>query len=422
MSIDFAEREDRHMKTLEELQKDYAELIVKAGLNVQKGQRLVISCPVNEAFFARLCARVAYEAGCKEVIMRWSDDDLTRYKYLYAADEIFDNIDHWIVEMLDTLSIEGAAFLSIYAEDPQNLKDADPDRIKRAQISSGKALENYRNRMTRNDCPWCVVSVPTKAWAKAVFPELSEEDAVTRLWDEILNACRVDGGDAAANWSAHTKELMRHVEIMNSYNFRYLRYHNAAGTDVTLELPEGHFWAGGEEVCKAGYYFSANIPTEEVFTLPKRDSINGKLVATRPLCLNGSIVENFYFIVKDGKIVEAHAEKGEEILKNAISVDEGASYFGEVALVPYDSPIQNSGVLFLNTLFDENASCHFAFGEAYPCIKGSEGMTEDELKARGVNFSITHEDFMVGSADLSIIGTTWDGEEVEIFRNGNFTF
>ena len=410
------------MKTLAELQKDYAELIVKAGLNIQKGQRLVLACPVSEAFFARLCAKAAYEVGCKEVIMRWADDDLTRYKYLYADDEIFDNVNQWEVDMLDTLSLEGAGFLSIYAEDPENLKDVDPDRIKRSQISRGKALEAFRIRQMRNDCPWCVVSVPTKSWAKAVFPELGEDEAVLRLWEEILNACRVDGGDAAANWKAHSEELRKHVEILNKYNFKTLRYHNAAGTDVTLELPEGHFWAGGEEVCKAGYGFSANIPTEEVFTLPKRDTVNGKLVATRPLCLNGSVVENFYFIVKDGKIVEAHAEKGEEVLKNAISVDEGASYFGEVALVPYDSPIQNSGVLFLNTLFDENASCHFAFGEAYPCIYGSEEMSEMELKDRGVNFSMTHEDFMVGSADLSIIGTTHEGEEVEIFRDGNFTF
>ena len=410
------------MKTLKELKKDYADLIVKAGINIQKGQRLVLSCPVEEADFARLLAKAAYEAGCKEVIMRWSDDDLTRYKFLYAADEIFDSVDHWFVEMLETLSEEGAGFLSVYAEDPENLKDVDPDRIKRNQISSGKALETYRLRMMRNDCPWCVVSVPTKSWAKAVFPELGEEEAVLKLWAEILNACRVDGGDAAKNWREHSDELRRHVEIMNNYNFKSLRYHNAAGTDVTLDLPEGHFWAGGDEVCKAGHNFSANIPTEEVFTLPVRDSINGKLVATRPLCLNGTIVDKFYFIVKDGKIVEAHAEKGEEVLKNAITVDEGASYFGEVALVPYDSPIQNSGVLFLNTLFDENASCHFAFGEAYPCIHGSENMTEEELKAIGVNYSMTHEDFMIGSPDLSIIGITHEGEEVEIFRDGNFTF
>ena len=410
------------MKSLEELQKDYADLLIKAGLNVQKGQRLVLACPVSEAFFARLCAKAAYEAGAKEVVMRWSDDDLTRYKYLYADDEIFDTVNSWDVDMLDTLSEEGAAFLSIYAEDPENLKDVDPDRIMRSQISRGKALEAFRIRQMRNECPWCVASVPTVPWAGAVFPELDEKEAMLRLWAEILNACRVDGGDAVKNWKEHSDELARHVNILNEYNFKTLKYHNAAGTDVTLDLPEGHFWAGGEEIFKGGYGFSANIPTEEVFVLPERNSVNGKLVATRPLCLNGTVVEGFWFIVKDGKIVDLHADKGEEVLRNAISVDEGASYFGEVALVPYDSPIQNSGVLFFNTLFDENASCHFAFGEAYPNIRGAEDMTEEELKARGVNFSMTHEDFMVGSSDLSIIGVTHEGEEVEIFRDGNFAF
>ena len=409
-------------KTLAELKKDYADLAVKAGVNLQKGQRLVLACPVEEADFARLCAKAAYEAGCKEVIMRWYDDDLSRYKYLYGADEIFDRMNQWEVDMLNTLSEEGAGFLTIFAEDPENLKDVDPDRIKRSQITSGKALEAYRQRMMRNVSPWCIVSVPTKTWAKAVFPELGEQEAVSRLWEEILNACRVDGGDAAKNWTDHTDEIRRHVEILNKYNFKSLKYHNSVGTDVTLELPEGHFWAGGDEQAKAGFRFSANIPTEEVFTQPKRDTINGKLVATKPLSHNGTLIENFWFKVENGKIVEVHAEKGEEVLKNAISVDEGASYFGEVALVPHDSPIQNSGVLFLNTLFDENAACHFAFGEAYPCIYGAEDMTEDELKEKGLNFSMTHVDFMVGSADMSIVGTTHEGEEVEIFRDGNFTF
>ena len=226
------------MKTLAELKKDYADLAVKAGVNLQKGQRLVLACPVEEADFARLCAKAAYEAGCKEVIMRWYDDDLSRYKYLYGADEIFDRMNQWEVDMLNTLSEEGAGFLTIFAEDPENLKDVDPDRIKRSQITSGKALEAYRQRMMRNVSPWCIVSVPTKTWAKAVFPELGEQEAVSRLWEEILNACRVDGGDAAKNWTDHTDEIRRHVEILNKYNFKSLKYHNSVGTDVTLELPE----------------------------------------------------------------------------------------------------------------------------------------------------------------------------------------
>ncbi len=412
----------KNIEQLEKLKKDYADLIVKSGLNIQKGQRMVIATPVEGTDFARLCAKAAYEAGCKEVILRWRDDELNRMKYLYADDEIFDRVNEWDVLMMDTVSEEGAAYLAIHADDPESLKGVSPDRIKRAQMASGKALEKFRQREMRNDFPWCVVSIPTAAWAKAVFPEMSEDEAITKLWGEILTACRVDGGDAVANWKAHSDELQKHVQIMNDYNFKSLHYKNSAGTDLTVELPEGHYWAGGEEKSSSGIMFSANIPTEEVFTLPKRDSMNGKIVATKPLSHNGTLIDGFWFIVENGKIKEVHADKGEEVLKAAISVDEGASYFGEVALVPYDSPISNSGVLFLNTLFDENASCHFAFGEAYPLMKGAEDMTEDELKEKGVNFSMTHVDFMVGSSDLEITGTTHDGEEIPVFRNGNFVF
>ena len=410
------------MAELEKLKRDYAELVVKSCMNIQKGQRLVITCDVENADFARLCAAEAYDAGCKEVVMSWEDDELKRMKYLRAADEVFDKVDSWTVDFRNTLSEEGAGFLHIVAEDPELLKGVDPDRITRAQKSAAKPLEAYRKRMMRSECPWTVCSVPSRAWAKAVFPELSEDDAVDRLWKEILKACRVDGGDAIKNWKNHVDEIKKHVDIMNGYRFKTLKYKNSAGTDVTLDLAEGHIWTGGEEKGPNGTMFAANIPTEEVFTVPDRRTMNGTLVATKPLSLNGSIVDGFSFKVKDGKIIEVHAEKGEEILREAISVDEGASYFGEVALVPFDSPINKSGVLFLNTLFDENAACHFAFGEAYPCIEGAETMTEEEYKAKGVNSSMTHIDFMVGSADLEITGITHDGKEIPVFRNGNFVF
>ena len=410
------------MIELEKLKKEYAGLVVRAGINIQKGQRLSISCPVECADFARLCAQAAYEAGCREVLLRWTDDELKRMKYLKAADDVFDSVNSWEVDYYNTLSEEGAGFLTIYAEDPESLKGVDPGRIRRAQVSSGKALEAYRSRIMRSECPWCVCSVPSKAWARAVFPDLGEDEAVERLWKEILAACRVNGGDALSSWAAHSDEIKKHVDIMNGYNFKTLKYKNSAGTDVTVDLPEGHFWAGGEEKAGTGVMFSANIPTEEVFTLPDRKGVNGTLVATKPLSLNGTLIEGFSFEVKDGRIVEVHADKGEEVLRDAIAVDEGASYFGEVALVPYDSPISRSGVLFLNTLFDENAACHFAFGEAYPCITGAEDMTPEELKERGVNDSMTHVDFMIGSPDLEITGITHDGREITVFKEGNFAF
>ena len=407
------------MKDINQLQTEYAELLVKSGVNIQPGQKLFIRCPVEGAQVARLCAKAAYEAGCSEVIMEWNDDEITRLKYLNAADEVFDSVHQWRADMYNTLAEPNTAWLAIYAEDPENLKGVNPDRITRSEINWGKAIEPGRERMMRNELPWCVGSIPTAAWAKAVFPDKDEEDAIACLWAEIFKACRV-GGDAIADWKTHSDEVAEHVTKLNELKFKTLKYKNSAGTDVTVELPEGHFWAGGEEKTAGGMTFSANIPTEEVFTLPKRDSINGTIVATKPLCHNGTVIEGIRFEVKDGKIIEAHADTGEDVLKDAIKVDEGASYFGEVALVPYDSPISNSDVLFLNTLFDENASCHFAFGEAYPLIEGADKMTKEELQACGVNFSMTHVDFMVGSADLEIIGTTHDGREIPVFKNGNF--
>ena len=243
-----------------------------------------------------------------------------------------------------------------------------------------------------------------------------------KLWDAILEVVRVQGdGKAVERWQAHMDTIQRRTAKLNELRLASLHYTNSLGTDLTIRLPEDHLWAGGGTNCKAGPFFIANMPTEEIFTAPLRDGIDGVVYAALPLVHNGNIIEGFHFVIQDGKITEARAEKGEDILKAAISEDEGASRFGEVALVPYDSPISNQGILYYNTLFDENASCHLAFGEAYPeCIRGGETMTKEELKAHGLNDSVTHVDFMVGTADLSITGTTHDGKEVPIFRNGNF--
>ena len=410
------------MKDLNQLKKDYARLLIREGLNVQKGQRTLVQSPVECAEFARLLVHEAYEAGSREVIVKWYDDFLARERYLYAEDSVFDEVHPWDKCLMDTVADEKIARIVIYAEDPENLKGVDSGRITREQVARGAALEKFRVAQMRNEFQWNVCSVPTVKWAKAVFPDLSEDEAMEKLWEAILKSSRVDGGDAVENWSSHSDEIQAHVKLMNDYDFKSLHYTNSLGTDFTVELPENHYWAGGAEKSADGIEFSANIPTEEIFTLPLKDSANGKIVASKPLCLNGNIIENFYFIVKDGKIVEAAAAKGEDILKAAIAVDEGASYFGEVALVPYDSPISDSGILFLNTLFDENASCHIAFGEAYPCIHGAEGKSDEELKELGVNYSMMHEDFMVGTRDLSIVGTTRDGREIQVFKDGNFAF
>lgn len=406
-----------------ELLKRYAKLIIGVGINPNKGQKLMISCPVECAEFGRLCLGAAYDAGCGEVIMNWSDDFCTKETYLKADEEVFNSFPAWKKVYFDDMAKEGVAKLSIYASDPENLKDVDPKRINSFQKAAGAALEDYRALQMKNAFPWCVVSVPIGAWASKVFPDLGDEKAKEALWGAILKTVRADGEeDPVELWKAHIATLAARKEKLNGYNFKYLVYKNALGTDLKVELPEGHYWEAASEKAGTGQIFVPNLPTEEIFTAPKRDGVNGIICASRPLVLDGNIVENIKFVLKDGKIVEAYADTCLDVLKNAIAVDEGASYLGEVALVPFDSPISNTGILFYNTLFDENAACHFAFGDAYPTIKGGSEMSAEELKAAGLNSSLTHEDFMIGTEDLSIVGLTHDGKEIPVFVNGNFTF
>ena len=406
---------------MEEKLQEYARLLVQVGLNVQRGQTLVISSPVECAYFARLCAAEAYAAGCKEVVMNWHDDALGRMKYLYADDAVFDDVPLWRRHFFNDYAQEGAAYLAISASDPENLKGVDGSRIIRAQQASGKALKEFDRLQMCSGFPWCIASIPIPSWAKTVFPEDGEERAMERLWDAIFRAVRISGdGKAVEKWQAHLKTLHARMEKLNALKFKSLHYTNALGTDLTVELPEGHIWEAGNDVTLSGQEYIANIPTEELFTSPLKTGVNGVVYASLPLVHDGNIIDGFRFVVKDGKIVEARARQGEETLQAAIAVDEGASYFGEVALVPYDSPISNQKILFYNTLFDENAACHIAFGEAYPCLEGGQQMTKDELKARGLNDSITHVDFMVGTPDLNITGTTHDGREIPVFVNGNF--
>ena len=406
---------------MEEKLQEYARLLVRVGLNVQRGQTLVISSPVECAYFARLCAAEAYAAGCKEVVMNWHDDVLGRMKYLYADDAVFDDVPLWRRHFFNDYAQEGAAYLAISASDPENLKGVDGSRIIRAQQASGKALKEFDRLQMCSGFPWCIASIPIPSWAKTVFPEDGEERAMERLWDAIFRAVRISGdGKAVEKWQAHLKTLHARMEKLNALKFKSLHYTNALGTDLTVELPEGHIWEAGNDVTLSGQEYIANIPTEELFTSPLKTGVNGVVYASLPLVHDGNIIDEFRFVVKDGKIVEARARQGEETLQAAIAVDEGASYFGEVALVPYDSPISNQKILFYNTLFDENAACHIAFGEAYPCLEGGQKMTKEELTARGLNDSITHVDFMVGTPDLQIVGTTHDGREIPVFENGNF--
>ncbi len=400
----------------------YARLVVEVGINVQKGQPIMINCPVDRADFARMLVTAAYDAGAKEVHMNWRDDYCARQRGLKADDSVFDSVHPWEVMKRMELAKEGVGIISVAASDPENMKGVDPDRLRRANMAAGRDLKDFMRIQMSNGIPLSLIHVPIASWAKKVFPELSEDEAMERLWEEIFKAVRItEDGDAVAEWRAHCDRIEGFAKRMTEYDFAELHYKNSIGTDLTVKMPENHMWLAGGDYCK-GVKFVANMPTEEVFSAPLRTGVEGTLVAAKPLVLNGNVIDGIRFTFREGRIVEIHADKGEETLRAEVELDEGSHYLGEIALVPYDSPISNSGILFYNTLFDENAACHFAFGEAYPaCIKGGDDKEVEELKAAGINVeSNTHVDFMVGTRDLEIVGTTRDGRKIKVFENGNF--
>lgn len=410
------------MNNFKENLEKYAELAVRVGINIQKGQTLVINAPLPAAEFVRAAAKKAYEAGAKNVHVEWADEEVTRIKYLNAPDEAFTEYPMWRAKGLEEMAKEGAGFLSISASNPDLLKGVDPERISTANKTASKALEGYRNYVMADKACWCVISVPTKEWAAKVFPELSVEESVEKLWENIFKATRVDREDPVAAWNEHTNNLNSKLEYLNSKKFKKLHYKSPV-TDLTVELPEKHIWAGGGSNSESGTYFVANMPTEEVFTMPKKDGVNGVVRSTKPLNYSGNLIENFTLTFENGKIVDFSAEQGYETLKKLIETDEGSHYLGEVALVPHNSPISNTNIIFYNTLFDENASCHFALGKAYPTnLEGGAEMSLEELEKNGANMSLTHVDFMVGSPDLNIDGETSDGKLEPIFRDGNWAF
>lgn len=399
----------------------YAELVVKTGVNIQPNQTLVISAPLECAPFARSMASIAYKAGAREVVMNWKDELSAKIKFLEAPDEIFDEFPEWQKEFYLFYARKGAAFISIAAADPELLKAVDPERVVRVQKAGNTALKEYRERMMSNKNAWSVVSIPTEAWAMKVFPGESTAIAVEKLWAAILQAVRVNTPEPVAAWQQHSRALKQRMDYLNSCKFTRLHYKNSLGTDLEVELPDGHVWLGGSEYTADGIEFVANMPTEEVFTLPKKSGVNGVVVSAKPLHYNGTLIDKFSLTCKDGRIIDCQAEQGYEVLKKLVETDEGSHYLGEVALVPYDSPISNAGILFYNTLFDENASCHFAIGKAYPiCLDNGANLSPAELEQAGVNDSMVHVDFMIGTDDLEITGTTTAGEVIPVFRQGNF--
>ncbi|OQM45220.1 aminopeptidase [Anoxybacillus sp. UARK-01] len=410
------------MEHLEQSLDKYAALAVHIGVNIQKGQTLVVNAPLDAAALVRKIAKKAYEAGAKDVYVEWSDEELQYIKYKHAPDEAFSEYPMWRAQGMEKMAREGAAFLSIYSPNPDLLKDVDPQRIATFARTSSQALQNYRSALMSDQNCWSIISVPTAAWAKKIFPDLSEQAAIDKLWEVIFQVTRVHEKDPIQAWEKHNQKLAKMVDYLNQKQYKQLIY-TAPGTDLTIELVENHIWHGGASTSESGIRFNPNIPTEEVFTMPHRDGVNGTVRNTKPLNYGGNVIDGFTLTFKDGKVVDFSAETGYETLKHLLETDDGARHLGEVALVPHRSPISDSHLIFYNTLFDENAACHLALGKAYPTnIQGGTSMAREELTVHGINDSLIHEDFMIGSAELNIDGVTKDGKREPIFRNGNWAF
>lgn len=401
----------------------YAKLCVEIGINIKPGQPLVISAPIEGVEFVRLLAENAYKLGASEVHVNWSDEELTKLKYKNSPMEVFENFPKWKADSMEDFAERGAGFISISSEDPELLKEMDPKKVAAASKSSSLALKKFRNYTMNDINPWLVVSIASKAWAKSVFSDLAEEEAIDKLWDAIFQATRMNEEDPIGAWKDHIKNLKKKVEFLNEAMIKSLHYTSENGTDLKVVLPLGHIWSGGGAVTTNGVTFAPNMPTEEVYTMPSKYGVDGVVYSTKPLNYNGKLIDDFKLTFKGGKVVDYQAKVGEDVLKDLFNIDDGAKRLGEVALVPYDSPISNSNIVFMNTLFDENASCHFAFGKAYPTtIAYGETMNEEQLDAHNVNDSLTHVDFMVGDASTNIVAETLYGTKIEIFKDGNWAF
>ena len=411
-------------KNFDLLLKNYANLIVKKGLNIQKDGLLIINSPIKCDYFARKVAEAAFKIGAKDVFINYSDEDFSKIRLQNASLETVSEIPDFEVEKYNYYISRGASVFAISASNPELLKDVDPKKISSSVQARSKALkEVYSDKLMSNENAWCIVSIPTKEWAMKVFNDVSSKEAIELLWNSIFDIMRLNSADPIKSWDIHLNNIKKHLEFFNKNNFKYLKMKNSLGTDLKVELPLNHIWCGGSEFTKGGVEFIANMPTEEIFTTPKRDGVNGIVYASKPLNYNGTLINDFNITFKDGEIVNFDAKEGLEALKELINTDEGSKYLGEVALVPYNSPISNSNILFYNTLYDENASCHLAIGEAYPsCIKDGENLSKEELLKIGSNVSLTHVDFMFGTSDLEIIGVTYDDNTIEIFKDGNYAF
>ncbi len=399
----------------------YAKLLARTGVNVKKGQWVMVTAELDQPEFVEMVVEELYRAGAGKVTVEWSHQPLTKLHYKYMQEETLKKIEKWELEKLELRKKELPAMLYIESEDPDGLKGMDQEKFTAVRSSRTKVTKPYRDAM-ENKYQWCIAAVPSEAWAKKVFPDLRYGNtAVNKLWDCILAASRADGADPVRDWLRHNDELASRCDYLNRLKLVSLEYKSSNGTDFKVGLIDGGKFCGGSEETIDGNVFNPNIPSEEIFISPKAGEAEGIVYATKPLSYQGEIIEDFSVRFEGGKVVEVKAKTNQHLLEKMISMDEGAKMLGECALIPYDSPINNQGILYYNTLFDENASCHLALGRGFnECLRGYESMTLEEIKAKGINDSMIHVDFMIGSQDLEIVGVTARGERVQIFKDGNW--
>lgn len=399
----------------------YARLIAKMGVNVQKGQDVFVTAGLDQPEFVTMVTDELYKCGARKVYVKFTYQPITKLHYRHRSLKALSTVEPFEEEELKYMSEKLPCRLFIDSDDPNGLKGVNMEKVSKGQQATYPITKPYRDKMDAKH-QWCIAAVPGAAWAKKVFPGERTSTAIERLWEAILTTARVDE-DPVAAWEAHNEDLKQRCDYLNSLGIESLHYTASNGTDFTVGMiPEAIFCGGGETTHK-GVFFNPNIPTEECFISPMKGKAEGIVYSSKPLSHHGQLIENFYFRFENGRVVEAHAEKNDDLLQKLINMDEGARYLGEVALVPYDSPINQTGLIFYNTLFDENACCHLAIGAGFAdTIKGHHEKSLEEIHALGVNDSMVHKDFMIGTADLSIVARCRDGREVKIFENGAWAF
>ncbi len=398
---------------------NYAKLLLTTGVNLQEGQPLFISADIDSKDFVLLLTKEAYDLGAKDVTVNWRWQPLAKERLLRADSTVLENPRSWIPTFYQNHLDENCAFISLISANPEALKGIPVERISLQMLNLNRILEFYHHAIMTSSVTWCVAAVATPLWANLLDYEGTEDEKLALLWDTIFNLCRMEEKDGSLPFKQHLESLKRRRTKLTDYQLKKLHYICPNGTDLWVEMPEQHIWQGGAEVAQTGILFTANIPTEEVYSAPHYLGVNGTVYSTKPLIYHGNTISNFSLTFSEGKVSSYSAEEGEAYLRELLETDEASSYLGEIALVDHYSPISQSGLVYYETLFDENASCHLALGSAYPtCLENGESYNNEELKSRGLNHSLTHVDFMIGHENMSIIGYTKDDIEIPIMENG----